>query len=293
MKTLEQKHSLFQRVLRHPLTTILISTLVIIIFLVITKELFTKPILNLVFSSEITIKTITALIGATVMILSYYLLLRYYEKKPFSEFSIKNALKELLIGLTIGFGAMGMVVLVLHLFGYYNFIRFKSIPEFLPTVAFILGAAVLEEIIFRGLFFRLLEGWKGPIIALIVSSLIFQIPHFTNSHTGILPAILGVLFGLVTASMYAHTSRLWLPIAFHFSWNLVQPICGTTLSGVSEFTPLSEARLSGPELLVGSKFGLEVSLFSFSALLIIGSYYFFKLEKRGYFKKNQTSISIN
>lgn len=108
----------------------------------------------------------------------------------------------------IGFGAMGMVVFILYLLGYYNFVAIKSLYEFLPTVAFIFGAAVLEEIIFRGLIFRILEKWKGPIMALLISSLIFQIPHFMNLHTGISPAILGVLFGVVTGLMYAYTRRL-------------------------------------------------------------------------------------
>ena len=107
-----------------------------------------------------------------------------------------------------------------------------------------------------------------------------------NSHTGILPGILGVLFGVVTGLMYAYTRRLWLPIAFHFGWNIVQPIFGTNLSGGIEFTKLIEAKLNGPELLIGSEFGLEVSLFSFVMLLIIGLYYYSKLRNRSYFKIN-------
>jgi len=282
---IKQPHSLFQRIFKHPISTIVIGTLIVIIATVLVKELISKPILSSLFSEESLIKTITAIIGAFVMLLAYYLHLKFFEKKSFSEFSIKNFHKEFPIGLMIGFGSMGMVVFILYILGYYNFIGIKSFNEFLPTIAFIFGAAVLEEIIFRGLVFRLLENWKGPIIALLISSLIFQIPHFMNLHTGISPAILGVLFGIVTGLMYAYTRGLWLPIAFHFAWNLVQPIFGTTLSG-GNFTSLSEAELNGPELLIGSEFGLEVSLFSFGFLLIIGFYYYYKLLNRNYFRNN-------
>lgn len=260
-----RKHprSRIQRIFKNPISIIIIGTITVIIATLLVKEFISKPILSSLFSAEPTIKAITAIIGSIVMFLAYYLHLKYFEKKSFSEFSFRYVHKEFPIGLLIGFGSMGMIILMLYLLGYYKFIAIKSVFEFLPTVAFIFGAAVLEEIIFRGLIFRTLEKWKGPITALLTSSLIFQIPHFMNLHTGISPAVLGVLFGVITGLMYAYTRRLWLPIAFHFSWNLVQPIFITTLSG-GKFISLFEAELNGPELLIGNEFGLEVSIFSFS-----------------------------
>lgn len=277
--------SLFQGIMKHPISTIVMGILTIIIATLLVKEFISKPILSWLFSAEPSIKAITAIIGSMVMFLAYFLHLQYFEKKSFSEFSFQHFPKEFPIGVLIGFGAMGMVILILYLLGFYNFVAVKSLYEFLPTVAFIFGAAVLEEIIFRGLIFRILENWKGPITALLVSSVIFQIPHFMNLHTGVSPALLGVLFGVVTGLMYAYKRRLWLPIGFHFAWNLVQPIFITTLSG-GKFISLFEAQLNGPELLVGSSFGLEVSIFSFGFLFIIGGFYFSKLKNKGYFKKS-------
>ena len=282
---MERPDSLTKRTIKHPISTILIGTMTVILATLLVKEFISKPILSALFSAEPLIKAITATIGSIAMFAGYHLHLKYYEKESFSEFSFKHIRTEFPIGLMIGFGAMGMVVFILYTLGCYNIVGTKSLYEFLPTIAFIFGAAVLEEIIFRGLIFRLIENWKGPITALIVSSLIFQIPHFMNLHTGILPAILGVLFGVVTGLMYAYTRRLWLPIAFHFSWNLVQPIFITTLSG-GEFVSLLEAELQGPELLIGSEFGLEVSIFSFGFLLLIGLYYYVKLKNESYFKRH-------
>ena len=279
-----EQHSLLKRTFKHPISTILIGTMTVILATLLVKEFISKPILSALFSAEPLIKAITATIGSIAMFAGYHLHLKYFEKESFSEFSFKHIHKEFPIGLMIGFGSMGMVVFMLYALGYYNIIGTKSLFEFLPTIAFIFGAAVLEEIIFRGLIFRLLENWKGPTTALFVSSLIFQIPHFMNLHTGISPAILGVLFGVVTGLMYAYTRRLWLPIAFHFSWNLVQPIFIKTLSG-GEFVSLFESELEGPELLIGSEFGLEVSIFSFGSLLTIGLYYYAKLKSESYFKR--------
>ena len=283
METTIQNKNVFQRLVKHPITIIIMSTLLILIATVIVKELITKPLLGVITTSEVLIKTCTALIGGAVMIGAYKILVTYYEKNRFTEFSLQFGLKESVLGLLIGLGSMSAVVLLLYFLGYYELVAFKSVLEFLPTIAFILGAAILEEIIFRGLVFRIMEQWKGPIVALIVSSLIFQLPHFMNSHTGFLPGLLGVLYGLVVALMYADTRRLWLPIAFHFGWNIAQPVLGTTLSGVSEFTTLTETRLEGPELIVGSGFGVEVSIFSFMVLVILGVYYVKRLNGKNYF----------
>jgi len=277
------KQTLLQKIIYHPIAIILISSFAIVATVGLVKELISKPFFNLLFFSEVYVKTFTACVGSLVMIGTYYLLNRFYEKIPFSEFELIHAQKEFVQGLLLGFGSIGVVVLMLYFLGYYQFLEIVSFQKFLPTIAFIFGAAVLEEIVFRGLLFRLLEKWKGPILAILFSSIIFQLPHFMNSHTGIIPAFLGVLFGLVMALMYAHTRRLWLPIAFHFAWNITQPALGTTLSGVTEFTPLSKAKLHGPEIFIGNDFGIETSLFSFASLLIVGGYYFWKLKQINYF----------
>ncbi len=283
MTDLQSHQSQLSRIAKHPLMTILISSVILIIATVAIKELVSKPLLRTIFTSDVIVKTITALVGSLVMIVTYCKTVTYLEKKSTADFDLKMAPKDLSKGLALGVCAIGFTILALYFMNYYNFIALMSPIDFMPTVAFIWGAAVLEEIIFRGLFFRLIYKWKGPIIALIVSSVMFQLPHFMNSHTGILPATLGVLFGVVAALMYASTERLWAPIAFHFGWNIMQPAFGTTLSGVSEFTPLAEATLSGPAVFVGSQFGIEVSIFSFFSLAILGAYYYYTLSKRGYF----------
>ena len=103
---IKQPHSLFQRIFKHPISTIVIGTLNVIIATLLVKELISKPVLTSLFSAEPLIKAITAIIGTIVMFLAYYLHLKYFEKKSFSEFSFKNIHKEFSIGLMIGFGAM-------------------------------------------------------------------------------------------------------------------------------------------------------------------------------------------
>ena len=258
-----------RKIFLHPISRMFISTVLLVGTTFLVKEFITKPFLSSVITQEWIIKTLVTLLGLIVMVAVYYLILKYYEKRPFTELSQKHALKENTIGFMLGFLIISVAVGILYLGGFYEIIHMNSILKFIPLITFIMGSAMLEELIFRGIIFKILENWKGTIIALIASASIFQIPHFMNPHEGLLPAILGVLFGVVTALMYANTKRLWLPFAFHFGWNLAQPTLGTTLSVINDFEILFQAKIDGPEILTGSAFGIEDSIISMLALVIL------------------------
>ena len=269
-----------RKIFLHPISRMFISTVLLVGTTFLVKEFITKPFLSSVITQEWIIKTLVTLLGLIVMVAVYYLILKYYEKRPFTELSQKHALKENTIGFMLGFLIISVAVGILYLGGFYEIIHMNSILKFIPLITFIMGSAMLEELIFRGIIFKILENWKGTIIALIASASIFQIPHFMNPHEGLLPAILGVLFGVVTALMYANTKRLWLPFAFHFGWNLAQPTLGTTLSVINDFEILFQAKIDGPEILTGSAFGIEDSIISMLALVILIIIYYQKLIRK-------------
>ena len=163
----------------------------------------------------------------------------------------------------------------------------------MATFALVAGGVMIEEIVFRGMLFKTLEGMTGTNLALFASAIVFQIPHFWNPHEAFLPALLGFIFGLVTGCMYAATKRLWVPFAFHFGWNIAQPFFGTTLSGISGFSVLYQTKIQGPELLTGSAFGVEDSLLALIGLTFLFIYYYSQMRKKGLIvKKNSQSIVL-
>ncbi|MTI21504.1 CPBP family intramembrane metalloprotease, partial [Fulvivirga sp. RKSG066] len=220
------------------------------------------------------------LLGVAVMVSVYYLLIRYVERRNFSDFDTTFALKNTSIGLVLGFLIISVAVALMYVLGYYEVLEVNDLYSFLPSATLILGVVVLEELVFRGLIFTIIEKWKGTTVALFASSILFQLPHFMNPHEDILPATLGVLFGMATAYMYIDTRTLWLPIAFHFSWNIAQPILGTTLSGISEFDAVLITQIDGPELITGSAFGVEDSLVAMLSLIAIIAYYHIKIKQK-------------
>ena len=94
----------------------------------------------------------------------------------------------------------------------------KSWPEFL--VALVIMAffpAMFEEIFFRGALQNLLvRWWKAPLIAIVITSLVFSLIHM-SLYLFLSRAVLGFVLGL----MYQRSKNIWVNIVAHFLNNAV------------------------------------------------------------------------
>ncbi|MFQ5653317.1 MAG: lysostaphin resistance A-like protein [Planctomycetota bacterium] len=81
----------------------------------------------------------------------------------------------------------------------------------------VVGAPLLEEILFRAITFRWLARRLGTGMGVLLSSLIFGLVHLN------LAAFLPVtLLGAILALLYHRTGNLWSPVALHGAYNLCQ-----------------------------------------------------------------------
>ncbi len=97
----------------------------------------------------------------------------------------------------------------------------KSWGEFVLAI-FIMAffPALFEEIFFRGALQNLLERWwKMPLLAIVVTSLLFSLIHM-SVYLFLSRAILGFVLGL----MYQRSKNLWVNIVAHFLNNTVAVI---------------------------------------------------------------------
>lgn len=100
-----------------------------------------------------------------------------------------------------------------------SLVKISSFSRYLISMTIIgLLPAVFEEVCFRGGLQNILTRWfKGPWIAIILTSIIFSAVHF--SYYGFfVRAALGVALGLV----FYYSGSIWLNILFHFLYNGVQ-----------------------------------------------------------------------
>ncbi|MEU3644700.1 type II CAAX endopeptidase family protein [Lentzea sp. NPDC034063] len=166
-------------------------------------------------------------------------------------------------GALLGFGLFCALMLAILVFGGVDDLSWGSFFGFLGLVGMMSSVAVMEEVLFRGVLFRILEERAGTVISLVVSSLLFGATHLVNVNATLWGALaIGLTGGAMLASAYVVTRSLWFPIGLHFAWNFTHAgVFGIAVSG-SEDVPngLLHTTLSGPSVLTGGTFGPEASL---------------------------------
>ncbi|MEO6187709.1 MAG: type II CAAX endopeptidase family protein [Ginsengibacter sp.] len=98
-------------------------------------------------------------------------------------------------------------------------IKIDSFPKYLISLIVIgLLPGIFEEVCFRAGIQNIFTRWfKGPWVAIILTSVIFSIIHI--SYYGFLVRFgLGVILGL----LFYYGNNIWLPILFHFLYNGLQ-----------------------------------------------------------------------
>lgn len=224
-----------------------------------------------------------ALIYAGTTLLICYWTFRFYvhivEQRNMTELTSDHALKELGYGICLGTLLSAATISVLAIFDVYHV---HNINGWLTLIFPLLSAmisAFVEEVMFRGILFQVLEDSIGTWLALLISAVLFGGLHMANpdaTMTSVLAII--VTAGVFLAIAFILTRHLWLPIGIHFAWNFTQEgIFGTT-----DAQALLEANLSGPTWLSGGNYGPEASVVTVLLFWIIGSYFTLQV-----FKKNQ------
>ena len=192
----------------------------------------------------------------------YSWFVRLIERRPVTELSLPGMGKELGIGLAIGAGLYTASVLVLMIMGIYTIAGLNPLSFMLPALAMALSSGIFEELLFRGVLFRVVEEWLGSWISLFISSLVFGLLHLINPTATLTGALfIAVEAGILLAAAYMLTRRLWMSMGFHFAWNYTQSgIFSGVVSGGDSDPGLVKPIIDGPALLTGGQFGLEASI---------------------------------
>ena len=209
---------------------------------------------------------------AAVALAVYFVFVRLVEKRPVSELAAPGMARQLGIGLLVGAGLYTACVLILMAFGLYRVEGLNPWWFLWPAAAMALSSGVIEELLFRGVVFRIVEETLGTWIALTVSSLIFGLIHLANPAATLTGALfISIEAGVLLAAAYMATRRLWLSIGFHVGWNYTQSgIFSGIVSGTDSAPGLIKSSISGPPILTGGSFGIEASLIAFVLCTLTG-----------------------
>lgn len=187
---------------------------------------------------------------------------RFVERRAPADLALVPGMRELGIGMLVGSGLYTAGVLVLLAMGIMRIEGTNPVSVMLPAISMAISSGFLEELLFRGALFRIVEEWLGSWISVVVSSVVFGAVHLMNPTATLTGAIfISIEAGLLLAAAYMLTRRLWLGIGFHISWNYTQSaVFGGIVSGGVAEPGLFKTVTEGPELLTGANFWLEASL---------------------------------
>lgn len=253
--------NIIEKTLHFPLTKIIIGIIFMGLTITYVPSL-TKKTLNLANIDNHFISIIKELVTAILLITSYIYLFKFYEKRDITEFSKKRVIKNLTIGIVLGTILQSLTILVIYLKGGYSIISINPISFIILPLIMAIKVSIIEEILFRGILFRITEEKLGSYIALIISALIFGALHFLNPNSSLSTTIIIALnAGLLLGVAYIYLRNLWFPIALHFAWNFTQTtIFGANTSGISASKTLIISKIEGAEWFTGGVFGPENSI---------------------------------
>ena len=204
---------------------------------------------------------------------------RFFDRRSFVSLGLwlnRWTIKDLLVGIGVSGGVMGVVYLLESAAGWLSFDGFSWKTQ--GSSAVMAGAAASflafvlvgwqEELLSRGYWLQNLEEGINLPWAVALSSLFFALGHLGNPHVS-WAAVLGLLAaGLFLAYGYVRTRSLWLPVGLHIGWNFFEgTVFGFPVSGLEDFPRLVNQQVHGPALVTGGPFGPEAGLVIIPALL--------------------------
>jgi len=226
---------------------------------------------------------IVIFVAVPVIVGMYAVYVRWLENRPLTELSLKGAAGEIGKGLLLGLILFCATIGILAVLGVYHLDGMNDwTVMILPLTASIL-AGFTEEILVRGILFRIIEDSLGTWMALAISAIIFGLLHLANENATMIGA-LSLIFeaGVLLAAAYMFTRRLWFVIGLHIAWNFTQAgIFGLVVSGNETIPGLLRSSLSGPEWLSGGAFGAEASIVAVVLCFATGIYLIVRSIRKG------------
>ena len=228
---------------------------------------------------------IAVVIGWSAVGFAVYIgLVRLVERRPVTELALPGMGRELGTGIIIGTGLYTACILLLMVMGIYKIDGLNPVSYLLPALALPLSSGIFEELLFRGVLFRIVEEWLGSWISLVVSSLVFGLVHLMNPAATVMGAVfISVEAGVLLAAAYMLTRRLWMSMGFHIAWNYTQSgVFSGTVSGGYVEPGLIKPVIDGPTLLTGGGFGVESSVIAFVLCTVTGAALLVLATRRGH-----------
>jgi membrane protease YdiL (CAAX protease family) len=202
------------------------------------------------------------------VVLSYWAFVRFYERRAAQELALQG--RWIVLAAVAGSLSIGVTILALYATGHYQLQSFRGFDQATGIFVTIWIAAVIEEVAFRGILFRILEEGIGTRAALAGSAVIFSVAHLANNGAHWVTVLSVTLAGLMWGAVFIVSRNLWVAAAHHCCWNATIFLIGVPLSGEDWRAQAPFATVThGSVLWTGGAFGPEDSLINLFVSLAI------------------------
>jgi membrane protease YdiL (CAAX protease family) len=215
-----------------------------------------------------------ALRACLPIVLAYVVLVRVIEGRRVDELAWPKLLPHSALGLLAGAGLMGMAAGLMAVAGSYRVEGIDaSVSLWFPLVMVGIVPGITEELIFRGVLFRIVEESLGTWIAIAISGALFGLIHFGNPNATWWSSVaIALEAGILLGMLYAWMRSLYVVMGLHAAWNFTQGgVLDIAVSG-HELPSLLKATTPGPEWVSGGEFGAEASVVTVLLCLALSIY---------------------
>ena len=215
-------------------------------------------------------------IGAVAALYAFKKYLSWYVEDS-ESLSFRGKMRMMGIGWTVAAVNFLAIIVCLFLCGYYRIVTVEfDVASQLSWLSLFLLVGVVEEVVFRGILFRLITDKWNIAVGLTTSSLLFGLAHLGNPGATLWAALAialasGCLFGMA----YAYHQTIWVPIGMHWAWNYLEGgVFGCAVSGTPlDYRPLITPGISGSDILTGGAFGPEASIICVALGIVLSTVY--------------------
>jgi len=263
-----------QKLLSNPFVRIILGLLVCFAAFIIMQNIAAK-LLGLTGLDKDYRNLIKGIMASVAVIFAYKLFYQKIENREVTEIALKGIVKNLTLGISIGVVLQCLTVLVIYLNNGFKVVSINPVSFIIIPFTVAFTVAIFEEILIRGILFRIIEEKLGSYIALIISAIIFGGLHLINPNSSLISGTcVAIEAGLLLGAAYIYSRSLWLPIAIHFAWNFMQSgILGAITSGNEKTNSFLTTQITGPNIITGGEFGpegtIQATIFCLIAAIIL------------------------
>ena len=176
-------------------------------------------------------------------------------------------------GLAIGAAAASGTILLSLVLGHAAFVREQgSLAGYLAglgaSLLLLAPAALLEEVVFRGVGQVALAQAIGRRWAVIALSVVFALAHTLNPNATPLGILNVGLAGVLLGFVFYMPGGIWAAWGAHIGWNGALTAFDAPVSGMPFRIPLFDYQAGGPAWLTGGGFGPEGGVLASSMIVL-------------------------